>query len=95
VLATANLLVLSLWVLPGEIRKRLNAERNLPEKKKEGDGESDSARADRGSGQASWPAGSTRIAACGKRCVGRFWRGGEVSGRIKEVEFWERGNDTH
>lgn len=33
-LATANLLVLSLWVLPGEIRKRLNAERNLPEKKR-------------------------------------------------------------
>jgi hypothetical protein len=46
----AELLVLAVRVLPREIRKRLNAERNLPEKKKEGDGASDSARENRGSG---------------------------------------------
>jgi hypothetical protein len=45
----AELLVLALRVLPGEIREWLNPERNLPEKKKEGGGASDSAREDRGS----------------------------------------------
>ena len=49
-MTVADLLVLALRVLPGEIREWLNAERNLPEKKKEGDGSSDSARENRGSG---------------------------------------------
>ena len=49
-LATADLVVLVLRVLPEEIRKWLNAERNLPGKRKEGVGMSDSAREDRGSG---------------------------------------------
>jgi len=48
--AAADLLVLVLRVLPGEIREWLNAERNLPGKGKEGSGTSDSAREDRGSG---------------------------------------------
>jgi hypothetical protein len=55
-LATADLVVLVLRVLPEEIREWLNAERNLPGKRKEGVGTSDSARGNLGSGQARWPA---------------------------------------
>jgi hypothetical protein len=47
--AAADLLVLVLRVLPGEIREWLNAERNLPGNRKEGAGTSDSAREKRGS----------------------------------------------
>jgi hypothetical protein len=67
VLATADLVVLALRVLPEEIRESLNAERNLPGKRKEGVGTSDSAREDLGSGQARWPAGNAcSFATCGK-----------------------------
>jgi hypothetical protein len=45
----ADLLFLVLRVLPEEIRKWLNAERNLPRKRKERVGTSDSAHEDRGS----------------------------------------------
>lgn len=51
-LATADLVILVLLVLPEEIRKWLNAEGNLPGKRKEGAGTSDSAREGRGSGKA-------------------------------------------
>jgi len=50
VLAAADLLVLVLRVLPGEIREWLNAERNLCGKRKEGMSTPDSARENRGSG---------------------------------------------
>jgi hypothetical protein len=67
-MATADLLVLVLRVLPEEIRKWLNAERNLPGKRKEGVGTSGSAREDLGSGQARWLEGNAcSFAACGKR----------------------------
>jgi len=46
----ADLLILVLRVLPEELRKCLNAERNLPGKRTEGTGTFDSARDDRGSG---------------------------------------------
>ena len=48
--AAADLLVLVLRVLPGEIREWLNAERNLPGKRKAVADTSDSARENRGSG---------------------------------------------
>ena len=48
----AELLVLALRVLPGEIREWQKAERNLPEKKKEGGGSSGSARENPGTGEA-------------------------------------------
>jgi hypothetical protein len=68
VMATADLLVLVLRVLPGEIRKWLNVERNLPEKRKEGSGTSGSVPENMGSGQARWPAGNAcSVAACWKR----------------------------
>jgi len=66
--AAADLLVLVLRVLPGEIREWLNAERNLPGKGKEGSGTSDSACEDRGSGYAGSPAGKARFfCACEQR----------------------------
>ena len=66
-LATADLVFLVLRVLPEEIREWLNAERNLPGKKKEGAGTSGSARENLGSGQARWPDGNAcSFAACGK-----------------------------
>ena len=49
-LATADLVVLVLRVLPGKIREWLNAERNLPGKRKDEAGTSDSAREHWGSG---------------------------------------------
>jgi hypothetical protein len=48
--AAAELLVLVLRVLPGEIREWLNAERNLPGKRKAEADTSDSARENRGAG---------------------------------------------
>jgi hypothetical protein len=48
--AAAELLVLALRVLSGEIRERLNAERNLPGKRKEEVSTSSSARENQGSG---------------------------------------------
>lgn len=63
----ADLLVLALQVLLGEIREWLNSEHNQSRRRKEGSGTSDSARDDRGSGQARCPAGSAcSFAACGK-----------------------------
>jgi hypothetical protein len=44
VLATADVMVLALQVLPGEICKRLNAECNLPERGKEQSGAQPGAR---------------------------------------------------
>ena len=83
----AELLVLALRVLPREIRKRLSAERNLPGKKKEGDGASDSARGIGDLDKHGGRRGSTRsFAACGKWCVARFWRGGEVSRETEEAD---------
>ena len=49
-LAVADLLVLVLRVLPGEIREWLNAERNLRGKRKEGAPTPDSARENREAG---------------------------------------------
>jgi hypothetical protein len=68
VLATADLLILVLRVLPEEIRKRLNAERNLPGKRKEGAGTSDSACENPGSGQSRSPGENARFfMACEQR----------------------------
>jgi hypothetical protein len=95
-MATADLLVLVLWVLPGKIREWLNAERNLLGKRKEGAGTSDSARENRESGQARWPAGSAcSFAGRGKGGMTKLWRGGEVFGGTKEAEFSERGIGTY
>ena len=49
-MTVAELLVLALRVLPGEIRGWLKAERNLSEEKKEGASTPESVRPERGSG---------------------------------------------
>ena len=54
-MAKADLQVLVLRVLPGEIREWLNAERNLPGRRKEGSGTSGSPRENLGSGQTKSP----------------------------------------
>jgi hypothetical protein len=60
-MATANLLVLVLRVLPEEIRKWLNAERDLPGKRKERPDTSGSACENPGSGQTRSPGGNARF----------------------------------
>lgn len=49
-MTVADLLVLALRVLPGEIREWLRAERILPSSRRDGMATSDSVREDRGSG---------------------------------------------
>jgi hypothetical protein len=70
VMATADLLVLVLRVLPGEICKWLNAEHNRPEKGRERSGTPGSTRGHLGSGQVRGPAGV--LAACGERVAGEM-----------------------
>lgn len=67
-LATADMMVLALRVLPGEICKWLNAEHNLPEKGKDRSGTPGSARGHLGLGQGRGPEGD--LAACGERVAG-------------------------
>jgi hypothetical protein len=67
-MATADLLVLALRVLPGKLREWLNAERDLPVKRKERPDTSGSACENRESGKARWPAGNAcSVTARGKR----------------------------
>jgi hypothetical protein len=65
VLATADLVVLVLRVLPEEIREWLDAEHNYSGKEKKESGTSGSARENLRSGQGRGPAGA--LAACGGR----------------------------
>jgi hypothetical protein len=65
VLATADMMVLALRVLPGEICKWLTAEHNLSEKGKGRSGTPVPARGHLGAGQGRRPAAV--LAACGER----------------------------
>jgi hypothetical protein len=57
-MATADLLVLVLRVLPGKLREGLNAERDLPVRREERPDTSGSARENPGSGQTRSPGGT-------------------------------------